>query len=82
VLTDIEIQKDANRLRAKRKIEIVLQQWERHRCDDSGAESAELDNPQQDEGPAKIIQPGYKDVLMTEKQLAIDVQLRREQYLK
>ena len=28
MLTDIEIQKDANRLRAKRKIEIVLQQWE------------------------------------------------------
>ena len=55
VLTDVEIQKDANRLRAKRKIEIVLQQWERHRCVDQSPESAELDNPQQDEGPLKPV---------------------------
>lgn len=46
VLTDVDVQKDANRQVAKRKIEILLQQWERHRCEGGGTESAHLDNPQ------------------------------------
>ena len=84
VLNDIDTLKDNNsRQQAKRKIEILLQQWERHRCETTDSEF-ELDNPQADEGTKKVKphQPEYKDVLVTEKQLSIDVQLRREQYLR
>jgi len=81
VLTDVEVQKDLSRAFVKRKIEIVLQQWERHRRTERPAEQQDhLDNPQQDEcvGPA----PPFVDTLITEKQLSIDVQLRRERHMK
>ena len=65
VVTDVEVQKDANRQVAKRKIEILLQQWERHRCEGGGGESAHLDNPQEDEGTRPAA--AFKDTLVTEK---------------
>lgn len=72
-MTDAGVQKDANGQVAKRKIEILLQQWERHRSEEGGPDAGHLDNPQQDEGMRPL--PKFKDTLVTEKQLSIDVQL-------
>ena len=56
----------SNQAQVKKKIEIALQQWERHRRTDTD------DNPQQEDRSLSSL---FKDVLISEKPLSIDVTL-------
>ena len=56
----------------KKKIEIALQQWERRRREESE------DNPQQEDNALSSL---FKDVLVSDKQLAIDVSLQHDNHL-
>lgn len=62
-----------NRAQVKKKIDIALQQWERHRRPDTD------ENPQQEDRSLGSL---FKDVLVSEKPLSIDVTLNQERHLQ